>query len=789
MSSGRSRGALHSVLALSLAASAQLAIPSHQTIVYASATPEGVTVSAAYVDTQDGHAGPLPSPWNGDQHVTFQGSTQGEYDTPALKFDNPTNAPIGISFTADYGQASYGYTDQQVDSGSIPANGSLIEVFKLASAAAGTSGPDWSDLNAGCTKNPEVPHVFLHINDQVYQYSDDGLVMSAGGADPDSCNHATESHQWAPLTGPLLNAPSSVAVSTDQPGSATISWSPAASNLVPVTGYKVTAFRNGSSSGGTIVQAGGNNAIAVLPTTTTAVLRGLAGNLASYYFGVQPLDAIVEDPGGSGDGYGFGPFAFSGLVQISGRDPTYASTVLQFTANRCTALLNAAVSVSANPETSVLSLQPLTVASAPIIYYRMSEKEGLIAADSSGCGNDALYSTTTLLRQQGAMDGIGGTDPSYSAATAAGNPILTYTEPSDIFHETRVLPSGDAPRTMEAWFKTSYPNYQDLAAYGDQSVYSAFGVGITDSTVKLYTWANDLDCSASAIGSGAFHLADGNWHHIIAAYSGHGAVAIYVDGFTFCTGRLPNNLTLSTNGSTPLTVGSFGTGSGTAFQGAIQDFALYSYALTGDVALTHWGAYRPWSQDENQAWPENLTSDPNCGACVKWVANTGRTGTWVFEADPTSNAAAHTAAAFGFAEWNALSSKYSLPTFTECVPTPVNDCIPESGVGFVLVMPTTPSDPRTCGTETDYLNGTGTVEATIQWNQANTNCSLPHVFPHEIGHVLGEGHSSSPGDLMYQSAGAPSYGSSTVTIDSDSECFALTVYGPATPGTTSCYGT
>ncbi|MCK6600908.1 MAG: T9SS type A sorting domain-containing protein [Bacteroidetes bacterium] len=109
--------------------------------------------------------------------------------------------------------------------------------------------------------------------------------------------------------------------------------------------------------------------------------------------------------------------------------------------------------------------------------------------------------------------------------------------PGEVFGEASSagLPVGSAPRTLEAWFKTSegISSSQVIANYGNLGTGQRFGLLLLGGNVYFVGEYVDINTFVSAN--------DGNWHHAAATYDGE-TVKVYLDGNLIGSG----NLSLST---------------------------------------------------------------------------------------------------------------------------------------------------------------------------------------------------------------------------------------------------
>ncbi|MBN2063704.1 MAG: immunoglobulin domain-containing protein [Sedimentisphaerales bacterium] len=149
------------------------------------------------------------------------------------------------------------------------------------------------------------------------------------------------------------------------------------------------------------------------------------------------------------------------------------------------------------------------------------------------------------------------------------------------------IPVGDEPYTMSIWIKGPLfsGNNAGLMGWGNYGNYNqcnalAMYTG-NRSAVNNYWWDNDLTASRG------YNLDDNQWHQVVATYDGD-IKTIYIDGvYAGSNNPLPHNVQSSVN----FYIGKANTTSATGefFNGAIDEVAVYNYALTElDVAYSYY---------------------------------------------------------------------------------------------------------------------------------------------------------------------------------------------------------
>jgi PKD repeat protein len=166
----------------------------------------GVAVYVGYYDTH--HPSNLktkPNPWLGSPGVTFVGKDddgKGNWDSAALRVDNPTSSSISVTVTCDIGSNHYALWGSRT----IPANGTLI----LAQTAfQNFDGSDTSPAGCyGCDPKlcltkvvSTIPVIHVTVGSTTTNYYDNTQVLNTKGADGAGCpdtggTRNDESQQW-----------------------------------------------------------------------------------------------------------------------------------------------------------------------------------------------------------------------------------------------------------------------------------------------------------------------------------------------------------------------------------------------------------------------------------------------------------------------------------------------------------------------------------------------------------------------------------------------------------------
>jgi len=284
-----------------------------------------------------------------------------------------------------------------------------------------------------------------------------------------------------------------ITLATPAANQITVSWV-AATAGVPAGGESVTTYRVTALSSGSP-----GRAIASSGAVTSVTFSGMPAGVA-YSFRVQALNQ-----------FGAGPLQSSpASVAATGTLSTYSSIVL---------------------------------GNHPGLYYRFSDPDGMVSADSSGTGND--------------LTGYG----YRGTANTVGTPLEGDPDPAMIglgltSWSSAGLPLGNAARTVAGWYYRP-GSAVVLTGWGDFFV--------TVDSNKLSVWSNSVARNFTS----PRPLLDSTWHQFAVTYDGSDLVA-YVDGNQLGTVTLSQ--ALATN-ATPLSVGgSNGPG--------LDELAIYPSALT-----------------------------------------------------------------------------------------------------------------------------------------------------------------------------------------------------------------
>jgi len=142
------------------------------------------------------------------------------------------------------------------------------------------------------------------------------------------------------------------------------------------------------------------------------------------------------------------------------------------------------------------------------------------------------------------------------------------------------MPSGNNPRSVSAWIKTTYyaSPYQQIVAYGADGTNNGFYFRTGSSgnpSLGIAFYANDFDVDASST-----NLFNGEWHHVVCTI-GTTIARLYVDGNQL--GGDYNKGTLTT-ANTEVKISS--TNSLISFKGEIDQVRIFNKALSAGEVTT-----------------------------------------------------------------------------------------------------------------------------------------------------------------------------------------------------------
>jgi Concanavalin A-like lectin/glucanases superfamily len=208
-------------------------------------------------------------------------------------------------------------------------------------------------------------------------------------------------------------------------------------------------------------------------------------------------------------------------------------------------------------------------ADGPIGYWRLGERSGTTAADSSGNGSGGAYGGGFTLNETGAIAADGDTAVRFNGSSANGNVVVPHA-PS--------LNYGDAV-SYEAWIRLfSLPPASAVANIATKNSGTLLLRVLPSGAVTM------RQSGGGAITTSTTPLAaDGSYHHVVATKSGS-SVHLYIDG-TDVAGTV-TNATLTSN-TQQLAIGHNPGNTNDGLDGLLDEFAIYNRALTAAEVQEH----------------------------------------------------------------------------------------------------------------------------------------------------------------------------------------------------------
>ncbi len=240
---------------------------------------------------------------------------------------------------------------------------------------------------------------------------------------------------------------------------------------------------------------------------------------------------------------------------------------------------------SKSASATVAAYRATVLSDSPSVYYRLGEASGTVALDSSGHAQDATYQPAFVT--YGVAGTVGDNDTAI-ISNGGGTPASRSGGAG--------LPTGNAPRTWELWFKTSAAG-NTLVDYG----------------------GNPLRANGSSLGIASLGGApatpnqnDNLWHYVAVTYDGT-TLRNYYDGVF--VGTQTGSLNTPVNATLRLGNDS----GGFAWNGSLDEVAIYPTALSAAKVAAHFAA----SGLATTSPPTGLTATPgNRSASLSWNAVT-----------------------------------------------------------------------------------------------------------------------------------------------------------------------
>lgn len=211
----------------------------------------------------------------------------------------------------------------------------------------------------------------------------------------------------------------------------------------------------------------------------------------------------------------------------------------------------------------------------PQAYYRLDELSGTTAHDATGHGNDGTYTGGYVLGVTGAIANDQDTAASFDGSTG-------YVDVKNAFAF-----AGKVPFTLEAWLKPSIVdnNYRCWMSKNDQGTGPSEGyLGFVDSSTSVFSFQRVDSGTKITAGSNVAAVAN-TWAYVVVTYDPMAGSIVYVNA----QGSTPQTNDVSLAGAvTDFVIGAENGGSTAWWAGAIDEVAVYGYALTAAQVQNHY---------------------------------------------------------------------------------------------------------------------------------------------------------------------------------------------------------
>ncbi len=259
-------------------------------------------------------------------------------------------------------------------------------------------------------------------------------------------------------------------------------------------------------------------------------------------------------------------------------------------------------------QTEVVSLYNWTP--TPVAYWKLDEKTGTSAIDSSGYAN-----TATLTNSPTWINGKYGSGVSFSG----NNQYITIADDSDFDF------GDDENLTISLWFKHPTASSQEVIL----SKFNEAGYKILMESDGDITCGLDYDSTWSptdSVTSTAATYDDNNWHYISCVKNSATSLSLYIDGVLIGTdSSLTATNTLSN--SDPLYIGIDDDGASNDFTGQLDDVKIYNSAKTQKEIVQDMSGGKVGVSQPVGYWKFNEGADNTCVGGSNDVCNSGNSST------------------------------------------------------------------------------------------------------------------------------------------------------------------
>jgi Concanavalin A-like lectin/glucanases superfamily len=233
----------------------------------------------------------------------------------------------------------------------------------------------------------------------------------------------------------------------------------------------------------------------------------------------------------------------------------------------------------------------------PVAYYRLEEPNGsATVADSSTNGAEGFVTYITqadhvTVYPQLGVPGIDTNSALFATSTGVGQGNI------DIFVNSTINPTTDgtngAPFSAELWVQAtteSTANFEvpldDSSDFGQPPPWNqSAGWNFYQTQGPGSTWSYSIRPNPGFVGYGTAAVVVGQWAHLALSYDGTNAT-FYVNGVQIRKDPIP--LFLANNGAEDLIIGEGPATGFAAYDGYVDEVALYNYPLSAAQVLNHY---------------------------------------------------------------------------------------------------------------------------------------------------------------------------------------------------------
>ena len=522
---------------------------------------------------------------------TYDGTTVTLYVNGALQFSTPHSGTFGSDTTGIAIGVNHNSAAHQPDD---PFSGKVDDVNVYSYALSAQEALQLYQSAPSSSGDSTAPTVSMSAPANASTVSGGAVTVSATASDNVGLAGVQFKLDGANLGAEDTSAPYSISWNTTQVSGGSHSLTAVArdtSNNTTTSSPVAVTVSNPSAFDFSLSTAGAQSVVRGSSVTNTITATLASGTAQSVTYSVSGL-----------------PSGATSSVTPGSCSPTCSATVTIQTA-ASTPLATSTITVTGTAGSVVRTATfGLTVTSSssgtsgPIVKLALDEGTGTTANDGSGNGNNGTLQngpTWTTGKSGGALNFDGSNDTLFIANSASLNTISTGV-------------------TFAAWVyrNSTQSGFVSVAAREvGTSYYEHFYFGFENGS---YRWFVNTTGGYSSVSMGG-SSPTGQWVHVAGTYDG-ATVRLYVNGVQqFST---PHSGTFATD-TTGVTIGASHNDSGhaaeEAFNGKVDDVAIYSYALTAQQVQQ---LYQGATSSGDTAQPSVSMTAPSNGTTVSGSAVT-----------------------------------------------------------------------------------------------------------------------------------------------------------------------